>query len=560
MPEVPKAQLQVAPIPVQGTPVSLSAAPTPKAESFAGMPKAMQQAQDIYANEKKQIDTAAGIEADTYLSSFKTDMLVRASQVKGKDALNIYDSYMAEFDKAAADYGSKNLFNDQQKASYQHILASSRIHLNESLQSHIGNERENYYDGVYKSALESGANELALHATDKNTTQRDFLITKAEVITRGEAQRKGYDEDMTKAAVQSVSSKGHSIVINQMVTAGNDLVASAYYTEHKDGMTAGDRATIEKILEPASRTGEANRLMDKHWNPANSVYDMTEAMRKETKDPETLKVATALIKERKGEFDQAQKDFAIKAESTVYKAISAQGGISINNLRKMPEYLALDGGDRLKALNALQAEQERGAKKEATDGQWKAYAKYSEVNALSAMSEDEIISKVGEIGRPLADKLLIARRELDKVGLDGARIDADQFNTLAGDSGLNLTDKPMVARLRDNIKTRILAEESAAKRKFSYDEKGELMQKMLDETVMLNEWGRDPRVPAATVSKEGEANSYVNLQDEPPDMVESAKATLKARGVEPSDYNISELIVAHRFNDKARRDAVLGGK
>lgn len=351
-------------------------------------------------------------------------------------------------------------------------------------------------------------------------------------------QRNGWGPEQTKAAVEAGTSDIHVGVISRLLDNGQDIQAKVYYEHAQDQILGDRRGSIEKALEVGTTAGDASRAAQDIWSKDGPKNDrdtvnldvLANAAREMFKDDSKRANATiAELKERKVEFDASAAARSSKLESDVWQM--ALAGMPLGEIQKTAQYRALDGkaqtqvnehvsdrmyeldqraksaadylraqADRARALRehvvdeAYQAEtrtyeRKRRAKQDADE---KAYSVYedlaSDPQALSKMSEADIVKRLPDLGKTNMTGLLALRNQLnspDKVL--AATIDADMFNTVAEEAGLapyktgkSDTEKAQLGALRKYVEDLIDREQKDKKRPLTREEK----QKLIDGAVL----------------------------------------------------------------------------
>jgi hypothetical protein len=142
------------------------------------------------------------------------------------------------------------------------------------------------------------------------------------------------------------------------------------------------------------------------------------------------------------------------------------------------------------------------------------------------MSDSAIWALAGEIGPDNAAQLVTDKRTYinDAGAAHTATMDTDQFNTIANAAGFKVYTEPSkrssdqsdeITRLRDRVEAGIAASEPG-KVRLSREEKGQLMQKIVDQTVYLDQWFGDSQKVGAVVNKDDQAIAYVPIKSIPP--------------------------------------------
>lgn len=118
----------------------------------------------IQNEERQKADATAVFDADMALSTWGSDALRVAKQIKGKDVIGSTDKYLSDFDKLAAEQ-EKNLTSNRAKTVFKQQAQQRRLQYAGQFGTMEDNEREQYYtaQGVAYRTNEQNAAGLSYH-------------------------------------------------------------------------------------------------------------------------------------------------------------------------------------------------------------------------------------------------------------------------------------------------------------------------------------------------------------------------------------------------------------
>lgn len=249
------------------------------------------EATNMIIKEKNYADQVVVLDSDNKMADVERKLMhdpnTGALNKRGKDAFGTPDTVNAEFMKAAQEV-EKGLNNENQKAAFRRQVQSRQLNINKQLDDHVARESRAYDDAVTEASIENEINEAGMNYSDPVRVAMSLENQRMKIIDK--ARRNGLPDEWTQDAVGKSFSKTHSLIINQMLSNGDDTSASEYYKENKDEILPSDRDALEKSIYEGQLLGEAQRGADEifmksddrneAFNHAKKIKDP--ALRKET--------------------------------------------------------------------------------------------------------------------------------------------------------------------------------------------------------------------------------------------------------------------------------------
>lgn len=201
--------------------------------------------------EFERADTAAIMGAESQLTNTKLGLLYDptsgAYTRKGKDALDITNSTLPQFDKHADDIAS-TLTNDRQKQQFQRIVMTQRGQLDQELNRYEYGQRNEYYDDQDNANISTSLNAAITQAGDPS--QVAYQQSKGNLVIAMNGQRKGLPPEAIQASQLDFNSKVSVGVISAMA-AKDPVRAQQYYAQNFQNMDAAGQAKTTAILDHA---------------------------------------------------------------------------------------------------------------------------------------------------------------------------------------------------------------------------------------------------------------------------------------------------------------------
>lgn len=542
----------------------------------------------IYEDEMLRQDQVATLEADRRLSEWENRALYDpkdgALNKRGKDAFGLPDAVGADYQKFV-DETRTVLTTDRQRVAFDRAVEARRKDLNGTLSRHVMTEVRKFDDSESTAAIQASRQAAVFNFQDDDRITLEIERQRANVVDY--AARNGLGAEYVKARLGTELGATHEAVITRMLANGMDQSAQKYYEKNKADITDGKTLSdIEAKIKTSVVEGEGMRSADETWKklgptsdlaPVNLDKMLEDLKSRHADNPLVLKNAIQHLKERASIHNASQRERTDATESAVWQAVSK--GASLNSVRSMPEYLALPGRQQEQVRNYVvdeafqRSQRARTLSNQAEDDlarkNFARYAEISDPDVLKNMTRDQIINETPKLGRTLTERLLTRKDSFDKSAdaVRAATIDNDQFNTIAKNAGFDPfkkkpteEDKAKIGELRDFVERAIDVEQKTKGKALTRGEKGDLMQRLVDQKVMIDEWGRDPERLAGLVKPEDRAAAYVPIAKVPKDYQSQAANWLRSTG--KVGQSMSDEAITSRFRariERAYAQRLLGG-
>jgi len=483
-------------------------------------------------------------DATNELVQARTQLQIEALSTTGRNALerpdgqSLQGEYGDKLKKISADISAK-LGNSAQQLSFAHSSGQLANQMNGTLGTHVLQQQKQFDGDTIKGTISAASNQaVLLHGDPAMLAQSQMAIDSALGKL---AKLNGWDATKDKALIETARTEAMSPMIGGVILAklkGNQPEqAEAYYKENSANLTIQARANMMDAIQTGMAASKAQsvgaELADKF------DYTQTAAAQKaidEMDIPPSQKVAIrAEVEHRhaiaKGDADQTNALSIGKIDEMV------QRGMSLATIQMTPEYASVrDKGTVMKlvrertehAVNLSAALESRDYTRvqrlraeQSYQTQGKMYA-YSDPTVLSSMTRPQVAGLQLELGnentKHLLDRFDSFARSSAK--LKEAKMDTDQFNTLADGMGLkpfqnDVSSKRTLAAAKDKVEAAIGAWQADNRGEMPREEKGKLMARMIATEIKTNGWIWD---------------SKTNLLQLPPDQVKNVVVPSLDRG------------------------------
>jgi hypothetical protein len=507
------------------------------------------------------------------LDEWERSARAKAAELKGAHAYTLTEDLSKEFDQTAAKV-SQSLTNERAKKAFAEMSAARRAQVLDWASARVNHERE----VVRTSEFNANVTTFIQNASDDHKRAAYELDNLTNEVRRYWGKQGLGDKDIAIKA-REASDALHAGVVKSLLTAKNPVEAQKYFDGVKETLSVKVRGALDAEVRQVNDAIQVNDYVQKVWsedgpkgaNDAVRIADINARIMKDYgNDPDKMKLAKASIVEMTNAHNKQQSETNAAATNSVVEAY--RRGVSRAALRALPAWrempatkqqemdvyfdnlahqaLARAQAADARAITALERKQREIELK--TGG---LYLDHLDHSKLSTMSIGEIKALEPTLGLRRTEHLLNVRQQMEtKEGKLAVRLDQDTFNRFADEAGLKPFDttkteeqRRRLGWVRDAVDQEISAEQHRLKRELTFEEKRDKMRRVIDNKVMLDEWGRDPSVPLAMVTPEQMKTAYVSvngkdikLSNIPPAFIVSATGQLRAAGLQPTMQNIAE--------------------
>lgn len=530
--------------------------------------------------EKQRVDEARTEESYSAYQSGLLEMEYGEQQgftkIKGGDAVknDLVEDYRAKR-KMLAQTIRDGMEDDIQKIGFDKRAAIADRQFDARLYRHKAEQSGIYQQQVSEGVMATERASAALNWDQPGQIEMSLLRTDKEL--ERQARLNGItDMDYVNNQKRIAGTMIHADVMSQMLITGKDKAAAAYYNQVKDQLTPEAMVLLGSKIDAASVEGESIRGADSVWGvlgpkgPADPIQlDKMEAVLRDRykDDPRMMKSSIADVRSRAVAYKDEQRELVASNKATVLGKFTE--GATMEQIRVMPEYMALDGTERAAVKdyildNGWTSQQRTRAQDSFRAGIKKtaAYSNYWELSnpaVLSTISEKQILSMEPVLGTDLMGDLIQAKRKLaDPANVKAATIDTELFNVIAANAGLNpyeknlsAEDKEDLGRLRNEVETAIDMEQRGGKTMGRKD-KELLMQSIMDKKVLTDGWGTsNPSIPAAIIRPEQRSKIFVPMESIDNSWIKGAINYI--RSVEPGASNWKDEDIKKNMKGRLER-------
>jgi hypothetical protein len=436
-----------------------------------------------------------------------------AFNVKGGNVFNrdkpFVQDYVGRLDSEAQAIAA-SLSNDNQKNKFMRAATRAKVEFGGQIQRHEMQEGLAYREGVFKGVLSTEKEHVAQNFMDPDSVEQSVQRVKAN--TKSYAMTQGLSADQQDMAVKEAVSGLHMEVIARKLDGDQNrniqpdpTGAKQYYQDQvKAGNIMESSPAAKQMrdkIEADERSMRASTAVDAVWKGFGPADDteavnldaMAVELRSEFKnDPSGLKIAMAELKDRASTHDYSVRQREASITGGIWNNVL--GGMPLAQIKRSPEFRALDGARQADMISKIESFQKRGQDGDDMTKFSRYWAYASNPEKLSKMSDAEIFALTPQIGASQVKQLLSNKQQLlkgdDKV--IAATIDQDQFNYWATQGGLDIgskkdADKNTLGELKFRVETMIDQQQRDLGRPLKRDEKDLIMKRMIVEVPVRHQ-------------------------------------------------------------------------
>lgn len=483
------------------------------------------------------------------------------------------------------------LDNDEQRRLFINRATALRMQSIDSVSKFEATQLDEAHD---KSWLANKLGETNIAAANPTEPQVVLAADRIKKLNAYQAARKGWSPEVLEAQNVLDVTAMHKQVIQTLVSKNPDM-AKVYFEAHKNEIAGAQRAEIGEFANKATAEAIGVRTAGEIWaqlgpkgdKDAANLDTLEEAARKQLgSDTFTLKATISNLRERYTAFNSGRAQRADALEGALTGA--ALKGAGVTQVRSLPEFAMLSATSPDKAQriisfmeNRAYTQEARAAARESradsaesrkqrqiTTQGWAKKFEYEDPNKLVSMTRDQVQNLLPDLGPQHTQDLLNRWDAFTKNGtaLSEAKVDNDQFNTFAVRAGLNPLkkgpsedEKVQLSQTRDRIEKMIGIEQQARKRPLTRDEKDKIMQREIDNTVLVKNrfWFGASEQPAVTLQPGSVSRAFVTVDGEdvvlssiPAAEREKIIAARRRAGLPVTEKGIAEFYVRGKKKDK----------
>ena len=280
----------------------------------------------IALQERQRADEVALMEAENQLSAWERERLYNpqtgALAQQGKASFGLPESVAGEFNTVAGDI-EKKLGTDRQRLAFQRLKANRYAQVDLTLRRHVLGEMQQYEAGELKSLVDNSLSNMAANATDP--ARAGYELSKAVDAIERSGPRVGLGPEQVKAQVEAVRTKGHTAVIESLISQGQTRAARAYYDEAKEQIAGDSIARVERALREGTIRKEAQTKADTILAAGGTLTEQREKARA-IDDPDVRDSVMQRLEHEAAVRDRAQREQEENTLRGVYAVVEQNGG------------------------------------------------------------------------------------------------------------------------------------------------------------------------------------------------------------------------------------------
>lgn len=222
-------------------------------------------ASGLAQQEMQRADQAAVFDAEAQLSQHKLNLMFDQNSGvygrKGKDALDVTNQTLPQFDKQADQIG-QGLQSPRQKEQFQRIVQNQRGQLSQELNRYEFTQRNQYYDDVDQANVMTSLDGAVKYADDPS--QIAYYQSKGNFVIGQQGERKGMPPEAIQLEQQKFNSQVGVGVIQKLATK-DPLAAQQYYAQNFAGMSAEAQLQMQKFLGTSVRQQMGQQIAQSAW-------------------------------------------------------------------------------------------------------------------------------------------------------------------------------------------------------------------------------------------------------------------------------------------------------
>ncbi len=552
--------------------LSLAARPVPRPSQgiarmqtttgFEGIPaqvaqqvaNSVSQLSDTLYRVKDQQDTLVAESAYNQLLQRKSELEFGDNgynTVTGSNAISpeFRPRYTEDFSRSV-DEISAGLHNDNQRSKFQSRADMASTSFQDGLLRHSANESLNFAAQTAQATVDLIINDIASNPENwQAKTMRGMNVIDLA------AQQTGEPPEATAIKKQVATDNIFTALIGSALADHNVAQAREYFADIGDAVSVDTREQAEQAIRTVSIRGESQAKADELVATKTRREALAEA--RSIEDAELRDETVRRVNVRFNEIEAIESEQKQQNIDGAVEIISNDG--SLDDIDPVVwNSFSQEERSQLRALDA------RGEWYQ-DDAKWYEFVQLStqEVADMNLYTELRPYVDDQHWDRALALQAA-AKGPQNSVALTNTITFQQRFQnslqgTVFGDvKALTGVDASRYARMENEASMRLEVLEIEAGRKLTGSEmQDQVFDPMIRETVNLDEWGRDPTIPASAVLEDDRGNAYVPISDISAADASSIENIIISNSRRPSRDKIQRAYAAMLINDRALFDRIV---
>lgn len=288
----------------------------------AGVNRVSQAATEEQTRVKTQNDQLRVIDANSQLEAARDGLLYGrdgksgVQNLRGKDAINLPQTFLPEYDKIAQGIND-TLTPDQQRMFAPHV-STTRNALELGLNRYEFQQSQVLANEIYKNSSEQAINSAALNWRDPMALGKARLDLKGVVSIKAQHEGWGSIDDPTSIAgveLQNKMAQLHAGVIDAMLSDGQADKARAYFESNKGEFSGKEQLQVEKQIHGGEIQQTAAGILSAYQQSRESGAQALTGLEHSGLNAEDQMKVTALVaRGREDLADMRQQSPSIRAQ------------------------------------------------------------------------------------------------------------------------------------------------------------------------------------------------------------------------------------------------------
>ena len=473
----------------------------------------------------------------------KTEFLAFDADLRKQSQGSSATGYAAKVDAWWQDKAkalSENLTVNQ-KAMIAPSLRTAQVHAIHSAKSHENAELERSEMDSFNAAQLAEVQRAAASGDPAVAATSSSLLRARNAQM---AQQKGWTPEVLAVANTKATTALHVNMI-QDIQQKDPVAALTYFNANKAEIDGTRHAEITHSLDGLAAGAEGAQFADQVWKemgpkgynqPVDRAAMEAKAREKYANDLPRQRAAVAAIKEQAAAFNASETE-ANAGNVNAVMAVYAKGGMSVQQLQRLPAFQALPGKEQAQItdrvdnhINTLvsrgaaseqraDAAESRAQRKLERNGTAE-YLRLSDPAVLATMTDAQVQAQLPVLGNDLTKHLAEKKRSVSKAGGEAeAKMDQEDFNHIADGMGLKPyakksdDEKAVLGDMKYRVEQLIYQAQTAKKAPLTRAEKTELMTQEMARKVTVSGWFSDTEKPVLQLTKDDIADVVVPKAD-----------------------------------------------
>ena len=272
---------------------------------------------------RRQADEIVLLEARSKLAKVESDLLIRAQEKKGKDALGLLEETAKEWRKAAGEIASELAYDDQRRR-FLALATEQEARLQRNIFEHVA--RESAAWDAEKTKEFAASERAAAVAAFTNPERLDQAVKSISEAYFGHAERNGKPKEWAEGVARKEITNAIEGAIYMSLTQRNLELASAYFEKYRPIIEPAAAVELSARIQQRLFEKQVEEATDAIFTPEHETIGTALEMAAKIEEPQLRRAVEERVRARWKDIQEAKEEVKGNALERAYTILEKTGG------------------------------------------------------------------------------------------------------------------------------------------------------------------------------------------------------------------------------------------